>query len=71
MADRPWEADPSANLNRRLGKSARELGDTNGRNHTSEYALRLPPDVHIGDDERLVIIPRNMLITAKPDIPDA
>lgn len=27
---RPWEADPSTEFKRRLGKSAPELGDTNG-----------------------------------------
>lgn len=27
---RPWEADPTAALRRRLGKSALELGDTSG-----------------------------------------
>lgn len=42
-----------------------------GRDLTSEYALRLPPDVSIGEDERLVVLPRNMMIAAKPDIPDA
>jgi hypothetical protein len=90
MVDRPWEADPSANFKRRLGKSALELGDTNqtpscpdiweldngdiaviGRDHTSDYVRRLPPDVAIGDDERLVVLPRNMFVAAKPDIPDA
>jgi hypothetical protein len=29
--DRAWEADPSASLLRRLGKSAAELGNTGGR----------------------------------------
>ncbi|MFI1952986.1 hypothetical protein ACH437_14230 [Streptomyces xinghaiensis] len=29
----------------------------------------LPDGVPIGPDERLVVIPRNMLIAAKPDIP--
>ena len=28
---RPWEADPSAQFTRRLGKSARELGETDRR----------------------------------------
>jgi hypothetical protein len=88
--DRPLEADPSAELKRRLGKSALELGDTNatagspdiwelengdiaviGRDLTAAYAGRLPEGVGIVDDERLVVIPRNMLVAAKPDIPDA
>ncbi|WP_261986470.1 hypothetical protein [Actinomadura sp. HBU206391] len=34
-------------------------------------ADRLPAGVGIVHDERLVVIPRNMLIAAKPDIPDA
>jgi hypothetical protein len=90
VVNRPWEADPSANLKRRLGKSALELGDTNqtpscpdiweldngdiaviGRDHTADYVPRLPPDVHIGNDERLVVLPRIMFVAAKPDIPDA
>ena len=87
---RPWEADPNANLARRLGKSASELGATSagptcpdiweldngdiaviGREHTADYTGRLPDGVAIGSDERLVVIPRRMLIAAKPDIPDA
>ena len=87
---RPWEADPSAELARRLGKSALELGDTSagptcpdiweldngdvaviGREHTADYINRLPDGVAIGDDERLVVIPRSMLIAAKAVIPDA
>jgi hypothetical protein len=42
-----------------------------GRDMTDALAGTLPPDVNIGDDERLVVIPRGMLIAAKPDIPDA
>ena len=87
---RPWEADPSAESRRRLGKSALELGDTNGtagcpdiwelengdiavigRDLTEQYANRLPAGVGIVADERLVVIPRNMIIAAKPDIADA
>lgn len=87
---RPWEADPSAEFRRRLGKTAAELGDSKlnddcpdiwelnngdvaviGRDHTIDYADRLPPGVSIGRDERLVIVPRNMFVAAKPDIPDA
>lgn len=90
VANRPWEADPSAGFMRRLGKSALELDKTNaspscpdiweldngdiaviGRDLTSHYIRRLPPGVSVGDDERLVILPRNMLVAAKPDIPDA
>lgn len=42
-----------------------------GRDLTSAYFDRLPADVSIGADERLVVIPRSTLISAKPDIPDA
>lgn len=42
-----------------------------GRDLTAEYARRLPPQVSIGADERLVVLPRNMVVAAKPDIPDA
>ncbi|WP_103503504.1 hypothetical protein [Streptomyces sp. SM14] len=87
--DRPWEADPSAGFARRLGRSAAQLGSTNGRDGcpdiweldngdiavigrdlTGSYAARLPPDVTIATDERLVVIPGTMLRSAKPDIAD-
>ncbi|MEV7008751.1 hypothetical protein [Streptosporangium sp. NPDC051022] len=42
-----------------------------GRDLTAEYSYRLPEDVSIGEDERLVILPRTMLIAAKEDIPNA
>jgi hypothetical protein len=42
-----------------------------GRDGTAPYAKRLPPGVTIRADERLVILPRSLLINAKPDIPDA
>jgi hypothetical protein len=42
-----------------------------GRDVTASYQGRLPADLHVAADERLVVIPRNMLIAAKPDIPDA
>jgi hypothetical protein len=86
---RPWEADKSARLVRRLGKSAEELGGSTGRNGcpdiwqldngdiavigrdlTENYVGRLPAGVSITTDERLVIIPGNMLSAAKPEIPD-
>ncbi|GAA0969246.1 hypothetical protein GCM10009555_015980 [Acrocarpospora macrocephala] len=87
---RPWEADPTADLSKRLGKSALELGETTGspscpdiwelsngdiaiigRDLTRAYGARLPQGVSIGEDERLVVIPRSMIVTAKPDMPDA
>ncbi|MFE2375589.1 hypothetical protein [Streptomyces sp. NPDC059398] len=42
-----------------------------GRDLTDVYAARLPADVTIAADERLVIIPGSMLRSAKPDIADA
>jgi hypothetical protein len=42
-----------------------------GRDLTSGYAGRLPDGVTLGVDERLVVIPGNMLSEAKADIPDA
>ncbi|HEX6347343.1 hypothetical protein [Umezawaea sp.] len=41
-----------------------------GRDLTTAYCSRLPEDVHIGADERLVVIPGVMLRAAKADIPD-
>jgi hypothetical protein len=87
---RAWEADPSALFERRLGKSAAELGNSKnkddcpdiwlldngdvaviGRDLTSAYAPRLPEGVTLAPDERLVVIPGNMLSAAKVHIPDA
>jgi len=41
-----------------------------GRDLTADYRDRLPADVHLAADERLVVIPGDMLIAAKEDIPD-
>lgn len=87
---RPWEAEPTAAMARRLGRSPEELDNTDrasgcpdiweldngdiaviGRDLTDAYARRLPPEAALAEDERLVIIPRNTLISAKADIPDA
>jgi hypothetical protein len=86
---RPRDAGLSAGFARRLGKSAKELGLTNGedncqdvweldngdiavvgRDRTDAYADRLPEDVRLVADARLVIIPGIMLRSAKEDIPD-
>ena len=40
-----------------------------GRDLTGSLGRRLPDGVSIGADERLVVIPRSMLIAAKDDIP--
>ncbi|MCQ8831710.1 hypothetical protein [Streptomyces malaysiensis] len=87
---RGWEADPSPLFERRLGKSAEELGNSDGndecpdiwqldngdvavigRDLTGVYGARLPQGVHLAPDERLVVIPGNMLSAAKKDIADA
>ncbi|OXM43958.1 hypothetical protein [Amycolatopsis alba] len=41
-----------------------------GRDLTEAYRDRLPAGVSVGRDERLIIVPRTMMITAKVDIPD-
>jgi hypothetical protein len=41
-----------------------------GRDLTTQYHGQLPSGVSVGDDERIVVLPRNMIIAAKPDIPD-
>jgi hypothetical protein len=41
-----------------------------GRDRTEAYAHRLPRDVRLAEDERLVIIPGAMLRSAKKDIPE-
>lgn len=42
-----------------------------GTDLTCLYAGKLPAGVSIGAGERLVVVPRNMVIAAKRDIPDA
>ncbi|MEU6998957.1 hypothetical protein [Nonomuraea sp. NPDC046570] len=42
-----------------------------GRDLTESYRNRLPDGVSLSRDERLVVIPRSQLISAKQDIPDA
>lgn len=87
---RPWEVNPNARFERRLGKTAADLGDSRttndcpdiwqlddgdiaiiGRDATKTFSDRLPADVRIASDERLVVIPGRMLSAAKPDTPDA
>jgi len=36
----------------------------------SDLAASLPPTASCGPDERIVLIPRNLLVGAKADIPD-
>ena len=42
-----------------------------GTDVTDAFAARLPADVSVGKHERLVVVPRNMIIAAKPELPDA
>jgi hypothetical protein len=42
-----------------------------GRDLTASYSPRLPDGMSIASDERLVVIPRAMIIAAKKDIPNA
>jgi hypothetical protein len=42
-----------------------------GTDLTDGYAGRLPDGVGVGLGERLIVIPRVTLLSAKPDIPDA
>jgi hypothetical protein len=42
-----------------------------GQDATASYSPRLPAGVTVDEGERLVIVPRNMVLSAKPDIPDA
>ena len=37
---------------------------------TDTAQANLPPSASCGLDERIVFIPRNLLVNAKPDIPD-
>lgn len=41
-----------------------------GRDLTESYENRLPRGVSVRSDERIVILPRGMVIAAKVDIPD-
>ncbi|SDT42837.1 hypothetical protein SAMN05216371_2261 [Streptomyces sp. TLI_053] len=42
-----------------------------GRDLTAEYRAGLPQDVVVGEGERLVVVPRATLLSAKADLPDA
>ena len=80
-----WNPDPTASFVRRLGdelsppnKSCPDLWELDngdfaviGRDLTAEYASRLPDGVSLLGNERLVILPRRRLTSAKMEIPDA
>ncbi|GGL06969.1 hypothetical protein [Streptomyces flaveus] len=42
-----------------------------GREATSAFGDRLPDGVSVAPDERIIIVPRTTLLSAKRDIPDA
>ena len=42
-----------------------------GRDLTAAYQSKLPGDVSLRSDERLVVVPREMIVAAKVDIPNA
>ncbi len=41
-----------------------------GTDMTEQYKDRLPGDAAIADYERLVVVPRNLILSAKRDIPE-
>lgn len=41
-----------------------------GADITDAAKAKLPPTAGCGPDERIIRIPRNLLVDAKPDIPD-
>ena len=70
--------DPHAGGQRTVGLAGCpdlwELADGNfaviGVDITAEAASQLPPTASCGPDERIVKLPRRILVLAKPDIPD-
>lgn len=81
----PWVADPNSTFLRQLGGNDSPPYDTCpdlwelengdfaiiGTDMTGELSSRLPEGVSIAPYERLVILPRSRVISAKKDIPDA
>ncbi|MGW8551349.1 hypothetical protein [Streptomyces tubercidicus] len=57
-----WEADPSASFERRLGKSARELQNTNGRDGC--------PEIWELDNGDIAVIGRDLTDTYAARLPD-
>ena len=80
----PWKPDPAASFVRRLGDSSSppnktcpdvwELDNGDfaiiGQDLTTVYEARLPDSVSLIGNERLVVLPRARLTSAKRDIPD-
>ncbi|WP_413799681.1 hypothetical protein [Streptomyces iranensis] len=59
---RAWEADPSASFTRRLGKSARELGTTGGRDGC--------PDIWQLDNGDIAVIGRDLTDAYRARLPE-
>ncbi|UCM90485.1 hypothetical protein [Streptomyces marincola] len=59
---RPWEADPSALFVHRLGKSAEELGHTDGKTGC--------PDIWRLDNGDVAVIGRDLTDTYLPRLPE-
>ncbi|MFI0483105.1 hypothetical protein [Actinomadura sp. 9N215] len=60
--NRSWEADVSASFRRRLGKSAQELGNTNGRDGC--------PDIWELDNGDVAVIGRDLTRAYLPRLPE-
>ncbi len=59
---RAWEADPSALFERRLGKSAKELGNSDGRDDC--------PDIWQLDNGDIAVIGRDLTVAYGSRLPD-
>jgi hypothetical protein len=84
IVTQPWEPDPAASFVNRLGDGDCPPNDTCpdlweldngdfaiiGRDLTFEYKCRMPDGVRLSENERLVVLPRVRLTSAKMDIPD-
>lgn len=80
----PWAANPNSTFVRRLGDNQSPPYDTCpdlweldngdfaviGSDLTAELRDRLPDGVSIAEHERLVVVPRARLLSAKAAIPD-
>lgn len=81
-----WEPDRTAMLIRRLCSPPKSTGRGTcpdiweldngdivviGRDLTDHYATTLPADAKVGQEERLVVIPRLTFMSTKVDMPDA
>ncbi|MFJ9585692.1 hypothetical protein [Streptomyces acidicola] len=59
---RAWEADPSALFERRLGKSAKELGNSDGKDEC--------PDIWQLDNGDIAVIGRDLTGSYRSRLPD-